>query len=733
VILIFKRIRSKIGLKLMAVFSLSLMLLMFFLLYAGKWLITELSDFHIAKNQAHMMDHAYESLSGLAREKTLRYNSTFQRIAASSSLLAKQAGFFLDHISLYGNTPLNPNENLRVYPPNGIFSNSAFEVTMVNYWGGTEISPEISAELNALSHADPLIIEAKKIHPECVASHIITESGIRRYFPNVHAVIELPRPEAYDMRNEGFYEMANPENNPARKTVWSRVYQGYEGNGLMTTASAPVYDKMGQYLGIAGIDITLDKISNHILNDKKLNPQREARSLFSFITDNTGRIIIFPLAYLKMFGLETEGDVPEHSEIFFEKSLADSSIPEIRKMAGAMIARDRQTVRVPLGEHPHVVFLNTMPSTGWCVGMVLSEKAILTSVRESLMPLNSVIRRTIIGFVSITLLLLFLLIVVSSVFPVKCLITYLNKRYLKFRDELMESYLQMQEDLEDDDLELGENLPMEGDPEKPDAEIPRDKTGVLANSYNKMVETLQKLNELEKEHSVELQKEIAERKRAEQEIRHLSSQLINIGEEGKKELAQDLHDEFGQTLAALHMGAETLLNAIPEEMSMHKQGMGELVGLVENLGDKIRSISSDLRPDLLDDLGLVPTLEWYIKEFLEQRQDIQINFQAVGLRRRFSSEIELVLYRIFQESLNNIVKHAKAGQVSVTLTYSHPNAIFVITDDGVGFDEHTRGRDGIGLLGMRERVVSVNGRINIRSAKEKGTSIRVEVPVVSDI
>ncbi len=88
------------------------------------------------------------------------------------------------------------------------------------------------------------------------------------------------------------------------------------------------------------------------------------------------------------------------------------------------------------------------------------------------------------------------------------------------------------------------------------------------------------------------------------------------------------------------------------------------------------------------------------------------------------------MYRIFQEGLNNIVKHAKASHVNVTLTYSYPKVIFIVKDNGVGFDQ-TNLTDGIGLLGMRERVVSVNGTIAIVSGMEKGTTIRVELPVSS--
>ncbi len=259
----------------------------------------------------------------------------------------------------------------------------------------------------------------------------------------------------------------------------------------------------------------------------------------------------------------------------------------------------------------------------------------------------------------------------------------------------------------------------------------------LASSYNKMVEALQKVNEMEKKHSVELadanrklQREITERERAEKEIRYLSRKLINGIEEAQKKLARDLHDEFGQTLAALHLNAEALSNSMPPEHQDQKKRIEEVTVLIEQLGDKIRNISSDLRPDLLDDLGLVPTLEWYIKEFHEKRKDIKINFQSVGIKRRLSPEIEIVLYRLFQESLNNVVKHSKANQVDVMLTYNYPKAIFVVRDNGVGFDEQTRHSKGIGLIGMRERVVSLNGSIDIRGVTGKGTTIRAELPVL---
>jgi len=229
-------------------------------------------------------------------------------------------------------------------------------------------------------------------------------------------------------------------------------------------------------------------------------------------------------------------------------------------------------------------------------------------------------------------------------------------------------------------------------------------------------------------------RDVSDRKRAEEEIRHLSQQLIKATEEERKKLARDLHDELGRALTALHFSMEAMHNSLPEELKAQKATCDELIGQVEDLGDKIRNLSSELRPDMLDDLGLIPTLEWYIKDFVKRIGGLQIDFQTIGANKRPEPEIEIVLYRCLQEALNNIAKHAKAKHVSVILTYSHPKLIFTIKDDGVGLGgtqrvERSRTKKPpIGLLGMRERVSSVGGTIDIRSSRTKGTVIRAELP-----
>lgn len=228
--------------------------------------------------------------------------------------------------------------------------------------------------------------------------------------------------------------------------------------------------------------------------------------------------------------------------------------------------------------------------------------------------------------------------------------------------------------------------------------------------------------------------DITKRKRAEEEIRHLSRRLIEISEEEKRTIARDLHDEFGQALTSLHFDLEALEKSLPESFDEQKRRCGLLMNQVEKLADNIRKTTAHLRPDLLDHLGLIPALEWYINDFAVRRKEVKVHFQAVGFKKRLDVQTEIVLYRILQECLNNISKHAQAKHVNIMLTYSYPKVIFIIKDDGVGYEQAEDGlprgilKEGIGLLSMRERVASLRGTIDMNSAPGQGTVIRVELP-----
>lgn len=233
-------------------------------------------------------------------------------------------------------------------------------------------------------------------------------------------------------------------------------------------------------------------------------------------------------------------------------------------------------------------------------------------------------------------------------------------------------------------------------------------------------------------------RDVTQRRLAEEQIHHLSQRLIDGIEEERRRLAADLHDEFGQAMTGLHLGMESLINSLkPDQEEITLKGH-KLISLIEHLADSLRSITTELRPDMLDHLGLVPTVEWYINDFKERAPIISINFEAAGFHeRKLPGQIEIVLYRILQEALNNVVKHAQADEVDVRLTYNHPRVIMIISDNGQGFEmegppfPHPDGKGGIGLISMRERAASAGGTIDVRSTLGKGTVIKATLPVVS--
>lgn len=231
--------------------------------------------------------------------------------------------------------------------------------------------------------------------------------------------------------------------------------------------------------------------------------------------------------------------------------------------------------------------------------------------------------------------------------------------------------------------------------------------------------------------------DISERLRAEEEIRHLSRRLIEVSEEEKKKLAADLHDEFGQHLTSLHFGLEVLEMSLPEEELHLRERCRVLIKQVEKMAEQIRKKISVLRPDVLDHLGLIPAMEWYIQDYIRDRPELNVSFEAIGFKKRPPLQTEIVLYRIFQECMTNIAKHARATEVKIVLVFSYPRIILNIKDNGVGYNpedlQNEKGKPrGVGILSMRERVGSAGGSMSITSAPGKGTSVRVEIPVTDE-
>jgi signal transduction histidine kinase len=193
----------------------------------------------------------------------------------------------------------------------------------------------------------------------------------------------------------------------------------------------------------------------------------------------------------------------------------------------------------------------------------------------------------------------------------------------------------------------------------------------------------------------------------------------------RQRLARELHDETGQALTSILLGLKAVESAESGEQT--RAAAEELRELVVATLQDVRRLAVELRPKALDDFGLVAALERLASVFSEST-GIAVELEA-ALGERLPPEVETTLYRIVQEALTNIVKHARARRVSILLVRRGGSATAVIEDDGEGFDPASVREDGLGLLGMHERVALLEGRLSVESSVGAGTTLAVEVPL----
>ncbi len=217
---------------------------------------------------------------------------------------------------------------------------------------------------------------------------------------------------------------------------------------------------------------------------------------------------------------------------------------------------------------------------------------------------------------------------------------------------------------------------------------------------------------------------------SEAELRRLSSQLLNAQEEERKRISRELHDGIGQSLSAVKFTVETALNEIAQEHPAQvTQSLETVVPLVQEAVEEVRIISRNLRPAVLDDLGIIATISWFCREVEETFSGIRINKRINIKEDDVPESLKTVIFRILQEAVNNVTKHAGANAIDVSLEGTDKKIELIIEDNGIGFDlekELAEGRvkDGIGLSSMKERAELSGGAFLIESHKGAGTRVR---------
>ena len=274
-------------------------------------------------------------------------------------------------------------------------------------------------------------------------------------------------------------------------------------------------------------------------------------------------------------------------------------------------------------------------------------------------------------------------------------------------------------------------------------------TAVLLSRAN--ANLLRRTNELTRTNG-QMEKEIAQRKSAEQSLRkserhlrsmlrdaqlmqrrlrHMAHQILIAQEEERKAISRELHDEIVQTLTGINVQLATLKIEAGLNGKDVKKNIANTQKLVERSVKIVHRFARDLRPTVLDDLGLIPALESYLKAFTE-RTGLFVRFRAFADVEQLSNDRRTVLYRVALAALANVAQHARASEVSVTIKELSGAIRMTISDNGRAFDSNammnSRGNKRLGLIGMRERVEMISGIFKISSSPGTGTEIDVQIP-----
>lgn len=623
-------------------------------------------------------------LMALTREKVGRFNQQLLRYKTCAKFLAMRAG------EIYKNADANaPRKKILapmvLNPGNNIFYTFSAAPCLTAYWGGPDFSPDTKQEINALRPMDRFLAEAKSLTQESIATHIITLSGIGKYYtrecPERMKYLELPRADIFDLRNSPAMALftAEPEYRP-------RIILPYEDpvqKEFIFTVAAPIIGEKGKFRGIAGIDVPLAAVSKALNEDS-------SKDRFSFILGPKGKLTAFPPEYRDHIGLPSSLYNP-----------AESYMPRIQEAAGLILKGRDQSVRLNLGKDPYLITAAPLTDNKHLLIEVINERQMLASVNETRFALGknlALVSKNFLAYAGLALLLAgacIYIVVETFVRPIRKLTRMTQKiaaQKYHYRSKLDRS----------------------------------DELGDLARALDLMARQLGQFQKQEKAYLDDLARQTLQ-------LKQLNEYLIYFEESERKSIASELHGTVAQTLG---LGVSKIKSLIESCPGPGQQELIEAKTFLEHGVKEIRALMYELAPPILDDFDIDVAIDFLIEE-INEKNNTRFDFtNAIGGPVPLNRAVKLTFYRAIKTILTNILAYARTPEARLELFAVDDLLCIRVEIPGLELSLNQATSAAGNLAGHQdfsERLERLGGKIRVAPCFDQGTQITLTAPMLAEL
>lgn len=695
-------LKIPISIKLFCSSVLSILIFTIPLFFLANQSLKNLGQFADTANTRQIKQMANQYLAAMAWEKARTYDEMFLHYQSSVTFLGMKASEIYTRLATGGVFHSSVPSMIR-NPGNTILYTPESDPLITAFWGDKTLSPPIASELQALAEMDLYLVMAQKNSPRAMAAHIITRTGIGKYYTlnsdMRQACFNLPNPADFDIRNGEPMTTFIRQSGADTQFRWTRPYKNDVAAGLMMTGVAPILDENGRLKGIIGMNIPLIDMFQDLDKDHPVfsDPDGPPGDFFAFLMDSQGRLISFPVALMPLLGMDMDINHFKYSDDILSLNLTNSSQPAVEQTARRILNSPSYQDTLTIQDRSYVLASHRLHQTGWHIVLVNSENNLLNSIRQTRKVMDDNLAGILKSFMVYT----------GIIFLVALGCSFLGiRRYVRPLQHL---------------TRLTRRISLEVYSEKA-PENRNDEIGDLSRAFNEMIHRLQLSQRREKDHIQVLSRQAAR-------LKKLNEYLVHSDETERKLIASELHDSVVQTLA---MGISRTKDLIESDDPSRSDQIRAIQTILEQAVRQIRTLIYKLSPPVLDDFDIDIAIGALIEEINAREETAYRYINHVTDPILLPHALKVTLYRAVNELLTNIQKHAGTPNATILLWFTGSDICLQVEDPGAGVNVQTLkpSKDGgFGLYSLSERIQNFGGTLTITSTPGKGTKILLTAPV----